>query len=95
MYVKLLNGAYNLPPNLALTEQALADADKSTSRIVKKAEAAFRLFGTAVEEFNHYAPAEYLMRHPQLLDGEAVEVVHTLTKFEQADTLVNGCLPQK
>ena len=95
LYAKLLNGAFNLQPQHQLNEQSLLAADSTTTRLLKKAEAAFRVMGNTVPEFNHYAPAEYLMRNPSLLEGNTPEITDTLAKFERAIVALNKCLPAK
>lgn len=83
IYVRLLNEAYSLAQDRILTAESLDQADTSTTRLVKKAEAAFRLMPPSILEFNHYAPAEWLLTHPAILDGVSEEVKWTLDRAEK------------
>jgi len=91
LYARMLNNAFDLPPALRLTEPTLLAADASI-RLVKKAEAAFRMMGTGAREFDHYAPAEFLVRNPMQLDGTDPEVAATLDNFEPVFFALNKCL---
>jgi hypothetical protein len=59
---------------------------------VKKAEALFRVMPPGVEEFGHYAPAEWLMRNPAVLDGKSPEVEESLNRFEAVFKTYNKML---
>lgn len=93
LFVKMLNEAYTVPASHTVTVRSLTDADPGTTRIVKKAEALFRLMPSSVPEFGHYTAAEYLMRNPTLLDGDAPEVLETLSRAERVFAAYNGLLP--
>ena len=80
----LVNATYGLKNEQALTVEKLDAADPSTTRIVKKAEAYFRLLPAEVPEFSHYDPALYLLQHPKLLGGSSKAVKETLDRFEKA-----------
>lgn len=92
LYVDILNAAYKVPAAHAVTIQKLRDADKSTPRIVKQAEALFRLMPPEVPEFGHWRAAEWLMKHPELLDLESDAVRATLAKAEKVFETFNGLL---
>lgn len=53
LFVEMLNGAYKPPAANAVTKDALMAAS-ATPRIVKKAEALFRLMPSTVAEFDHF-----------------------------------------
>ena len=74
LFVMLLNNAYALQAGQAIDMNSLAQADLNTPRIVKKAEALFKLMPPEVPEFSHYAPAEWLMKNPAFLDADTTEV---------------------
>jgi hypothetical protein len=61
-------------------------------RIVKQVEAACRLLPADVPEFGHYVPAEWLMRNPVALDGEAPEVKASLARFQTVFEAINQLL---
>lgn len=84
LFVDLVNATYGLKNEQALTVEKLDAADPSTTRIVKKAEAYFRLLPAEVPEFSHYDPALYLLQHPKLLGGSSKAVKETLDRFEKA-----------
>lgn len=82
LYVAMLNGAYVLSAQHMVTVKSLIDVS-STSRIVKKAEALFRLMPASVAEFNHYGPARWLLENPSLLDEDSPAVQTTLNRAEK------------
>lgn len=81
IFANILNGAYNLPPSKAITRDGLL-AITATERIVKKAEALFRLMPPEVPEFDHFAPAKWLMENTNILDVDSPEVLATLDRAE-------------
>jgi hypothetical protein len=95
LYAKILNQAYDLAGGNELTGQELLDADQNTTRLVKKAEAYFRLLPPGTPEFDHFTPADWLFRHPELLDGDAPEVAETLARAEKVLAALNKLLPAK
>ncbi len=95
LYAKILNQAYNLSGANELTAQKLLDADQNTTRLVKKAAAYFSLLPPGTPEFDHFTPADWLFRHPELLDGDAPEVAETLARAEKVLTALNKLLPAK
>ena len=84
MFVELVNKAYSLTGKNVLTVKKLHDANGSTGRLVKKAEAYFRLLLDSVPVFSHYDPALYLLQHPELLDGNDELREKSLARFEAA-----------
>jgi hypothetical protein len=83
------------PFTSALDEAKLMAADPNTERLVKKAEAAFNVMPADTPEFDHYTPADWLLRNPAVLDTESAEVAQTLKIFETAISTLNKCLPTK
>lgn len=92
LYAEILNRAFGLNGATSLDEAKLLAADPNTERLVKKAEAAFRVMPAGTPEFDHYTPAEWLLRNPEFLDADTAEVVHTLKVFETAIGSVNRSL---
>lgn len=80
-FVELINRTYGLKGGQELTVEKL-DAADPTSRLVKKAEAYFRVLPADAPEFSHFDPSLYLLQHPELWEsgGEAVE--ETLARFQ-------------
>ncbi|MER9404464.1 AAA family ATPase [Mesorhizobium caraganae] len=83
-FADLLNLSYELSGKYKLTSQKLMDADKETVRLVKKAEAYFRLLPSTIPEFSHYVPALYLLKNPDFLDVDDQGRAKTLSRFESA-----------
>ena len=92
IFVQLLNNAYNLPKKNLLTDVKLDAANPATERLVKKAEAAFKVMPPDVPEFDHFHPADWLIRNPSFL-VDSPELDETLDRFEQAFKLINKPLP--
>ena len=53
-------------------------------RLVKKAEAYFRVLPEEMPEFSHYDPSLYLLQHPELWTEKEEATQNTLTRFESA-----------
>jgi hypothetical protein len=92
LYALILNQAFNLPSDKQLDTRKLIDADPSTTRLVKKAATYFAVLPPAVAEFDHFTPADYLFRNPNLLDGDSPEVVDTLQRAERIISALNKAL---
>lgn len=95
LYARISNQAYNLAGANELTAQKLLDADQNTTRLVKKAAAYFSLLPPGTPEFDHFTPADWLFRHPELLDVDAPEVAETLARAEKVLAALNKLLPVK
>ncbi|HEX2529038.1 MAG TPA: hypothetical protein VHL31_22420 [Geminicoccus sp.] len=83
IFAKILNGCYEIFPPNELTAAKLKAAAPNTERLVKQAEAAFAVMPMNVPEFNHYAPASWLIRNPRILDAKSVAVIKTLDRAEE------------
>ena len=92
MFVSMLNGAYAPPATHQVTVQSLAQADVNTPRLVKKAEALFKLMPPEVTEFDHFGPARWLLKNPDALDGDSPGVIATLDRFEKLVQAYNKLL---
>ncbi|BBF68825.1 AAA family ATPase [Sphingomonas bisphenolicum] len=84
LFVDLVNKAYGLQGEHLLTVEKLEAADTGTTRLVKKAEAYFRLLPQEIPEFSHFDPSMYLLQNPKLLSGKGKPVQETLARFETA-----------
>ena len=84
VFIDLVNKTYQLSDEHQLTIEKLDQADGNTQRLVKKAEAYFRLLPVGVPEFSHFDPSMYLLQHPELLKGKGKAVQATLDRFEAA-----------
>lgn len=83
-FVDLVNRTYGLKDGHELTVEKLEAADASSSRLVKKAEAYFRLLPDTVPQYSHYDPSLYLLQHAELWKGRGKHIQETLKRFEVA-----------
>ena len=90
LYAFILSEAFNLPEPHRLTADSLIQADPNTTRLLKKAEAYFRVLPPEQPEFDHFTPAYHLFLNPRLLDGDDPEVVNTLEKAQRVLSALNG-----
>lgn len=91
LFVEILNGAYKPPAPNVITKAALMAAN-STPRIVKKAEALFKLMPPSVEEFDHFGPSRWLLENPSVLDADTPGINTTLERFEAVFKAFNDLL---
>lgn len=92
LFVEVLNATYELYEKHALTVKTLEDADKATTRLVKKAEAYFKLLPDTISMLDHFAPAAWLVRHGEVLDVTTPEVTETLDRAEIVFKTFNAML---
>lgn len=92
VFTSMLNAAYALPEDLALTPATLAAADPATERLVKKAEAAFNVMPESIPVFDHFTPAGWLIRNPKFLDAKSKAITDTLDRAEKIFTTFNALL---
>ncbi len=92
LFVSIVNSAYGLTGAQKLTAASLDEADKNTERLVKKAEAAFRVMPEAIPTFDHFTPAGWLIRNPTALDGAGKDVGATLDRAEKLFQTLNVLL---
>lgn len=92
LFVEVLNATYSLPAKHSLTVKKLEDADKTTTRLVKKAEAYFKLLPDTISMLDHFAPAAWLVRNSEVLDAKTPEVNETLDRVELIFTTFNAML---
>lgn len=81
LFVDMLNGAYKPPAANVVTGTNLMAAG-STPRIVKKAEALFKLMPASVAEFDHFGAARWLLENPATLEADTPAIKSTLDRFE-------------
>lgn len=92
LFVSILNNAYGLKKDQALDKEKLERADTNTTRMVKKAEAAFNLMPTEIPEFNHFTPSNWLIQNPAILDAKSKDVNETLDRAEKIFKAFNALL---
>jgi hypothetical protein len=90
LFAEILNGAYNPPEHKKVSKEKLNSA-ATTERIVKQAEALFKLMPEVVE-FNHFSPARWLLENPQILDTDSQAIQITLDKAESIFNFFNKLL---
>lgn len=90
LYCQIINAAYELEGERALAPEKVAAAGQGTPRIVKQVEAAFKLLPADVPEFDHFTPANWLLRHPEILDADSAEVAAALDHFDTAFHALNA-----
>lgn len=92
VFISIINSAYELPDANKLTTKALDDADKSTARLVKKAEAAFKVMPETIPTFDHFTPSAWLIRNTSALDGSKKPIELTLARAEKLFESLNATL---
>ncbi len=91
LFVEMLNGAYKPPAANRVVKDALMAA-APTPRMVKKAEALFKLMPAEVAEFDHFGASRWLLENPSALDADNLAVNATLDRFEQVFKAFNSLL---
>lgn len=91
LFVEMLNGAYTPPTDNVVTAADLAAA-ATTPRIVKRAEALFKLMPASVNKFDHFRAARWLLENPAVLDADTPAVTNTLNRAEAVFNAFNALL---
>jgi hypothetical protein len=94
LFAVIVNSAYELGGTQKLTAKSLSDADPTTQRLVKRAEAAFKVMPDTIPMFDHFTPSAWLIRNPSALDGGKREIEVTLDRAEALLTELNTLLPK-
>jgi energy-coupling factor transporter ATP-binding protein EcfA2 len=89
LFAEILNGTYSLEPAQKLTAVKLKAADPNTDRLIKQAEAAFKVLPDSIPMLDHFAPAAWLIRNPKVLDAKAVGVESSLKRAEKIFEALN------
>ena len=91
VYGDIVNRSYALPECHRVTAEKLGQ-DKSTPRLVKKVEAMFKVMPDTIPMFDHYTPADWLIRNPDALKGKSEQIERTLSVAERVFEAFNGLL---
>ncbi len=91
-YCNLVSQALTLNKKNQITPEVAEKADPNTVRLVKQVEAASRVLPPETTEFGHFVPANWLLRHPELLDEDSDSVNTSLDRFEAAFKAINQFL---
>ena len=92
VFVAILNDCYKLKDPNKLTVEKLKAADTSTERLVKQAEAVFRVMPETIPVFDHFRPAAWLIRNPMLLEMKSTPIAQTLDCAEKIFKTYNALL---
>ena len=92
VFMAILNGCYDLQGEARLTVQRLRAGDPSTERLVKQAEAVFRVLPEPTPMLDHFTPAAWLIRNLKVLDGKSAPVSRTLDRAETIFAAYNALL---
>lgn len=88
-YIALVNASYGL------TGSQTISAPTSATRIVKAVEDQFRVLGTGVPDFDHFAPSSYLLEHRTTMFSQLPDIEAALGRFEKLFADLNGLLPAR
>lgn len=89
VYLGIVNDAFALKAAQKLTVAKLDKVAPPPGRLVKRVEAAFRLLPPEVAEFDHFTPADWLVRNPGILDAKDATVERTLDNAEAVIKAIN------
>ena len=92
VYVDILNACYDLKEPNKLSVETLEATQVSTQRIVKQAEAAFRVMPDTIPMFDHFTPAAWLLRNLNLLEKESASIEQTISHAEKIFKTYNDLL---
>jgi hypothetical protein len=88
LYARLVNGVYGLTGEKAVSGEQLRAAPGA--RLVQKAEQLVNgRLPPGEAAMSHYAPALWLIQHPETLANDALEVLETLANFEKVFAAFN------
>ncbi|MBU6505711.1 MAG: AAA family ATPase, partial [Betaproteobacteria bacterium] len=82
LYCKIVNQALGFSETSAITTEKAEAAGSGSTRIARQVEALCKQLPPESPGFNPYLPAEWLIRHPELLDGDNPAVIRSLDRFE-------------
>ncbi|BAW79549.1 hypothetical conserved protein [Candidatus Nitrosoglobus terrae] len=89
LYCDLVNQALGLKGIQQITPDKAAKADPNTQRIVKQVE---RCLPPDAPSFNHFIPANWLLRNPECLQQDDLAVAEALDRFEKLFKAINKFL---
>ena len=91
LYAEIVNRGYALKDPHQITTKKMTEVT-STPRIVKKVEGLFRVMPDTIPMFEHYTPAAWLIRNPDVLSANTGEVERTLSMAERVFETYNKLL---
>lgn len=93
LYLDIVNSSFGLTGKNRITVQKLAEHGGGSPRLLKQVEACFKLLPPSYPEFDHFIPADWIFRHPEMLDAEDEPPATTLKRAEFVITSLNRLLP--
>ncbi len=90
LFVEIVNSAYELPTDHAMTKETLLAADENSERLVKKAEAYFNVLPNDIPTYDHFRPSLWLISHPDILRNENDSIAATLDRTEDLCKAINA-----
>ncbi len=91
VFVEILSQCYGLTGSNAITVERLMSADTQTDRLLKRAEALFKVMPD-IEMLSHFKPASWLVRNPQVLQADTQAVTTTLERAKEIFAVYNKLL---
>ena len=91
IYAEIVNLCYELPKIHQVTVKKL-EQDTSTTRVVKKVGSLFRRMPDTIRTYDHFMPADWLLRNPDFLDKKSAAIDSTLQRAEEIMKTYNGLL---
>ncbi len=92
LYAKIVNSAYDLKGANQVKAANLVAPVTTQKRIVKAMEETFRTLPSTIPEFDHFAPANWLLKNPKILEGSDKMIAVSLDRFEQAFKAINALI---
>ena len=90
LYLDIVNKSLGLGGESIITLEKLNDT--GLLRTVKQVEAVCNTLSADAPEFNHYLPADWLLKNPDALDGSDPAIEQTLDRFEKVFAEFNSFL---
>lgn len=82
LFIDLVNRAYNLGAENQVTREGLQRHAESSQRLVVQIESYFCTLPEPIPIFNHYVPAYWITRHPEILESDNEHILEALCRFE-------------
>ena len=92
LYIQIVNLAYALEGSHILTIDKVNSVDLTTTRMVKRVEALFRLMPDTIPIFNHFTPASWLISNLGALEEKPEALARTLSVAEKVFDEYNALL---
>jgi hypothetical protein len=94
LYVEIVNRAFVLPPERAITAESVKANAGGAERLLEGVEALFRVMPPAIPDFDHYRPASWLASNETILVPDHPGSKAALDRFETLFVALNALLPE-